>query len=339
MKPLFISQHPSSLFNIQDQLSPLQRTIFHRTKFGFYPKTLFATRLFHYFETWRLNCQFITDIDHSHQFDIMFIDNDLGFLFEYLKIIQRNSFGSKFGPTIQVIFFCPISKLSEATKKVHENYSQDRVAIVAKPIGPLKLSSHILSIFQETYPPDNLNSQKELNYETSTYFYQQQFQTQSSRILTQTISQNITNSSSSNPYQYQIQNENKVVLVVEDNLINQMVMKKQLEKLNVGFFLTSSGQEAIDYFQNTSKMIPLVFMDLNLFGAIDGLEATSKIREIERIKIQKNPFTTKTYIVYMTGRTFANQEEIMRHGGDEYLTKPMSLDIICNLVQTHVLNQ
>ena len=35
------------------------------------------------------------------------------------------------------------------------------------------------------------------------------------------------------------------VLVVEDNVVNQMIMKKQLEKLKVKFLITGSGEEGV----------------------------------------------------------------------------------------------
>lgn len=79
-----------------------------------------------------------------------------------------------------------------------------------------------------------------------------------------------------------IQNMN--VLVVEDNAINQMIIKKQLSSLSVNCDLVDDGQKALDYLNDN---IPdLILMDLQM-PVMDGFTAASKIKQ--DVKLQNIP--------------------------------------------------
>jgi len=88
------------------------------------------------------------------------------------------------------------------------------------------------------------------------------------------------------------------ILVVEDERILAMSLKKKLEKL--GFTVTgtaSTGEEAIE---NTNNNPPdLVLMDIVLRGEIDGIEAAKQIINLHNIPI-----------IYLTA--YADDETIKR---------------------------
>lgn len=80
------------------------------------------------------------------------------------------------------------------------------------------------------------------------------------------------------------------ILIVEDNLVNQKVLRKQL--INQGFFVevANHGEEALEYLQETQfwsgreqsgKELTVVLMDLEM-PVMDGLTCVKTIRELER---------------------------------------------------------
>ncbi|KAK0495357.1 histidine kinase [Armillaria luteobubalina] len=76
------------------------------------------------------------------------------------------------------------------------------------------------------------------------------------------------------------------VLIVEDNLINQMLLRRQLEKAGFSTATANNGLEALEYLEScvadTSKRYPsVVLMDLEM-PILDGLDATGCIRDWEK---------------------------------------------------------
>ncbi|KAK0235753.1 hypothetical protein EDD85DRAFT_837950 [Armillaria nabsnona] len=76
------------------------------------------------------------------------------------------------------------------------------------------------------------------------------------------------------------------ILIVEDNLINQMLLRRQLEKAGFHTATANNGLEALEYLEScvadTSKRYPsVVLMDLEM-PILDGLDATGCIRDWEK---------------------------------------------------------
>ncbi|KAM0720752.1 hypothetical protein Q7P37_004889 [Cladosporium fusiforme] len=79
------------------------------------------------------------------------------------------------------------------------------------------------------------------------------------------------------------------ILVVEDNLVNQKVLRMQLQKLGHQVHVVSHGGEALSFLQTTSCWkgnsaspihISVILMDIEM-PVMNGLECTRKIREAE----------------------------------------------------------
>ena len=70
------------------------------------------------------------------------------------------------------------------------------------------------------------------------------------------------------------------VLVAEDNLVNQRLASRLLEKVGDTVVLTSNGREAIDTLKKDA--FDVILMDLQM-PVLGGIEATAVIREQEKI--------------------------------------------------------
>lgn len=68
------------------------------------------------------------------------------------------------------------------------------------------------------------------------------------------------------------------VLVVEDNAVNQVIVKSLLEKQQITYDLVASGEQALEFMQSTQATIDMILMDCQLPG-IDGYALTQKIRQ------------------------------------------------------------
>jgi hypothetical protein len=122
-----------------------------------------------------------------------------------------------------------------------------------------------------------------------------------------------TDGSSSNNIRYEIDYaalENRLVLVVEDNKINQMITKKILEKNKMKCMVADNGMDAIKMVQEHN--FDAVLMDIHMPG-ISGIEATQKIREFDK----------QLPILALTAVTIdENLDDFYRAGFNEIIPKP-----------------
>lgn len=118
----------------------------------------------------------------------------------------------------------------------------------------------------------------------------------------------------------------KKILVVEDNAINQMVIKMIVKKwLNTEVKYANNGQEGLDLLKQ--EAFDLILMDLQM-PVMDGYEATIAIRNGEVGKQYKDiPIVAVTADVMET--TKMRVKEI---GMNHYLSKPLKNDILYEVV-------
>jgi CheY-like chemotaxis protein len=108
------------------------------------------------------------------------------------------------------------------------------------------------------------------------------------------------------------------ILLADDNIINQKVAKLNVQKLGHSVIIVSNGISAVEKFISESP--DAIFMDIQM-PEMDGIEATSKIREWEH----KNNVTNRVPIIAMTANTMKSDKELFVNSGmDDYLSKPFS---------------
>lgn len=106
------------------------------------------------------------------------------------------------------------------------------------------------------------------------------------------------------------------ILVVEDNLLNQKVIRFLLQKYQYNIDIAENGRLALSLFKN--KKYDLVFMDINM-PEMDGYEATRMIRNYEN----ENHALQKVKIIAMTANAMKGDEEkCLAAGMDGYVSKP-----------------
>ena len=112
------------------------------------------------------------------------------------------------------------------------------------------------------------------------------------------------------------------ILLAEDNLINQKLAIRILNKLGYDPDLANNGREAID--RLAAKNYDLILMDI-LMPEMDGLEATRTIR----INSAHQP-----QIVAMTANAMPeDREACLSAGMDDYITKPIKFEILMEVLK------
>ncbi len=110
------------------------------------------------------------------------------------------------------------------------------------------------------------------------------------------------------------------ILLVEDNLLNQRVVTFNLKKYQYEVTIANNGLEAVEKFGDDN--FDVILMDI-MMPVMDGLEATAKIREIEK----KQGIKKRTPIVALTANTMDNdKEKCISYGMDEFLAKPFDIE-------------
>lgn len=114
------------------------------------------------------------------------------------------------------------------------------------------------------------------------------------------------------------------LLVAEDNLVNQKIIKLMLSKLGYAVDVVNNGLEAIT--AATHASYDLILMDMQM-PEMDGLEATKTIREL----MGEPPF-----IIALTANAMEeDREQCIQAGMQDYLTKPLKLEDLKSLLKKY----
>jgi PAS domain S-box-containing protein len=105
------------------------------------------------------------------------------------------------------------------------------------------------------------------------------------------------------------------VLVAEDNLVNQRLAVRMLEKRGHRVTVAGNGREALDAL--VKDTFDLVFMDVQM-PEMDGFEATTEIRTNE-----KGTPRHQTVIALTAHAMKSDRERCLACGMDDYLSKPI----------------
>ena len=122
--------------------------------------------------------------------------------------------------------------------------------------------------------------------------------------------------------------EDKHILLVEDNLINQMIALEILQTTKATVDTAEDGEQAIKIFEGSEiGYYDIIFMDIQM-PVMDGYEATSRIRA-------SNREDGKTVPIYaMTANTFAEDIAKARSCGmDGHIAKPIDINNVMHVLR------
>jgi PAS domain S-box-containing protein len=108
------------------------------------------------------------------------------------------------------------------------------------------------------------------------------------------------------------------VLLAEDNVVNQRLALRMLQKQGHAVTVAGNGRQAVDHWKTGS--FDVILMDVQM-PEMDGLEATAAIRQLEQGTGRRVP------IVALTAHAMkGDRERCLDAGMDDYITKPIQAE-------------
>lgn len=117
------------------------------------------------------------------------------------------------------------------------------------------------------------------------------------------------------------------ILLAEDNVFNQKVAEKMLERLGYNVEIANDGFEAVELTLNNNY--DLILMDMEMPG-LDGIEASKKI--LNRGAVAGNPI-----IISMTANVSPeDKKRCLEAGMVDFISKPVTLEVLKNTLKKYL---
>jgi PAS domain S-box-containing protein len=121
------------------------------------------------------------------------------------------------------------------------------------------------------------------------------------------------------------------ILIAEDNLVNQTVVKRILVKGGYDVDVAENGQQALERI-TTGSCYDLILMDCQM-PKMDGYEATRRIRAFE----QGSGGSLRIPIIALTANAMqGDREKCLDAGMDDHVPKPVKKDALYDMLQRHL---
>jgi two-component system, OmpR family, response regulator len=118
------------------------------------------------------------------------------------------------------------------------------------------------------------------------------------------------------------------IFIVEDNLLNQQLIARELESFGEPLFFYTTGEHCI---ANLCRHPSIVVLDYNLDGEINGLETLEEIRK----------FDPSIFVVlFSSQKDVHSHENLRRYGSFDFIEKKeQSFSMLRQLLQAKVCIQ
>jgi two-component system, sensor histidine kinase and response regulator len=119
--------------------------------------------------------------------------------------------------------------------------------------------------------------------------------------------------------------ENSHVLIAEDNIVNQQVIRGILKKKKITCTLAENGIEALQLLEANNENFDAILMDLEM-PEMDGIEATRRIRAGQ---LRTNNQQQDIPIIAVTAQAMrGDRERCLAAGMNGYLSKPVNPELL-----------
>jgi len=121
--------------------------------------------------------------------------------------------------------------------------------------------------------------------------------------------------------------KNESILLVENNNVNKIVIKKMLQEIGyIKIKTASNGIEALQLIED--RNFDIILMDIHM-PELDGIETVKIIREKEKKSSKHTP------IIAITAHALkGDREKFISEGMDEYISKPIDLNDLREMLNT-----
>ncbi|KAI9094293.1 hypothetical protein DFS34DRAFT_651980 [Phlyctochytrium arcticum] len=268
-------------------------------------------------------------------------------------------------PAIHILLISSLAQHAQSSEYLrhHLRNPNATVAVLTKPVGPLKLTTALAAMVRSrlssTLPPARLGNRlsvirfedileddhqpviaegatKEIEPEPDTHVSVTMKPTPEvpSQALTPPTTDPATPTSPpSQPTTNNTTHPPLLCLVAEDNAINRMILSQFLHKLGIHFIMAEDGQQAVDaYITSTSSSnqpYDFILMDI-MMPVLTGNEAIRKIRQLEA--------NTRPRSIIMALTSLSSKEDkrtAFEAGADSFLTKPIGMKGLRGVVEKY----
>lgn len=140
------------------------------------------------------------------------------------------------------------------------------------------------------------------------------------------LDQKIADISSDKYVKYEIAYDKKKVLLVDDNISTEKIIKKLIKDTNIELDYVSLGKEALDKIRNKEKY-DLILLD-EVMDPLDGMTVMKKFKDIRNFKT--------TVILLTRNNEYEYNEEYLKYGFSDYLLKPINKDKLFEIIDKYL---
>ena len=140
------------------------------------------------------------------------------------------------------------------------------------------------------------------------------------------LDQKIADISSDKYVKYETAYVKKKVLLVDDNISTEKIIKKLIKDTNIELDYVSLGKEALDKIRNKEKY-DLILLD-EVIDPLDGMTVMKKFKDIRNFKT--------TVILLTRNNEYEYNEEYLKYGFSDYLLKPINKDKLFEIIDKYL---
>ena len=123
-------------------------------------------------------------------------------------------------------------------------------------------------------------------------------------------------------------NNNKPILLVEDDEVDVMTVQRSIKELNIAnpLHIAGNGEEGLEYLQETEIMPCIILLDINM-PRMNGIEFLRHIKEDDK-------FRRIPVIILTTSKEEQDRYESFDLNAAGYMVKPVDYDQFVKLIST-----